>query len=85
MENKNIMGVYRILYLMKDSGESDGLVPKVTYLCCEPSSRSKIFAPFVNDPRVVRASCELMLYFDCEDIGKIEWFKNDLIDKKEGE
>lgn len=83
MENeKTLVGVYRLLYLLK---VKDEVQPRVTFVCSVPSEVQNALKGIVENPDVVRVSCETMLYFDCNDIGKIDWLKNDFIEKKEGE
>lgn len=83
MENeKTIVGVYRVLYLLKDGEKVKSCV---TFVCSAPSETNKVLKTFVDNPQVVRVSLETILYFDCNDIGKIVWLKNDFIEKKEGE
>lgn len=83
MENeKNVVGVYRVLYLVKSK---DKVQPRVTFVCSVPSEVDNALRGLVDNPDVVRVSRETILYFDCNDIGKVEWLKNDFIEKKEGE
>lgn len=81
-EKEKIVGVYRVLYLFKDK---DGVQPRVTFVCSAPSEVESVLKGLVDNPDVVRISRETILYFDCDDIGKIDWLKNDFIEKKEGD
>lgn len=82
MEKETIVGVYRVLYLVK---EGESVRSFVTFVVSVPSNVDNVMKRFVDDPNVVLVSREAVVYFDCDDIGKVEWVKNELIEKKEGE
>lgn len=81
MENKkSVVGVYRVLYLFKVKDEVEA---RVAFVCSAPSEVENALKGLVDNPDVVRVSREVILYFDCDDIGKVEWLKNDFVEKKE--
>lgn len=80
MEINNLVGVYRVIYLVRDGEE---VKPMLCYVCSKSDAIRAALSNLINSPDVVRMSLELMLYFDADAVGKIEWLKNDLIEEKE--